>query len=161
MENHLSDGITLIDVVHSRGNKITKKFPDVIVTTKHTYEIDHKYIYTCTCDSCCREYGRNRKHDLNRFVCGSCQSKLMQTKPIPRSTTGKENKPNPFGAFVKEHFGNVKKENPGSPHKEVMKILSERYQNQKQSGGNTMEDPILLEDSESEVEELTSSLDVL
>jgi len=161
MESHSNDGTYFVNVIDSRGNKITKTFPDIVITTRHRYEIDHKYIYTCTNDSCCREYGRNKRLDLNRCACRSCHSKLMQTKPTPKSNTGKESKPNPFGTFVKEHFANLKKENPGSQHKEVMKIISERYHQQKLNGGKTVEDPILLEDSEEESNELGSSTDIV
>jgi len=152
---------SLFEVFDSRGSKISKIFPDIIVTTKHTYEIEHKYIYTCTNDSCCREYGRSKRIDVNRNACGSCHSKLMQTRPIPHATTRKEAKSNPFGNFVKEHFANVKKENPTSPHKDIMKILSDRYHGEKLNGGKTLGDPIVLEDSEGKVGELSESLDCL
>ena len=36
-------------------------------------------------------------------------------------------KPNRFAAYVKENFSSVRKAYPGTPHKEVMKILSANF----------------------------------
>jgi hypothetical protein len=70
--------------------------------------------------------------DLNKMGCGGCKSRLVQTKPVPKDMGGKENKANPFGMFVKDHFAVIKKENPGSPHKEIMRILSQKYRQGKE-----------------------------
>ena len=35
--------------------------------------------------------------------------------------------PTKFALYVKEHYGTTKREMSGKPHKEVMKVLSERF----------------------------------
>ena len=101
--------------------------------------------------------------ELNRHVCGACKSCLAQTKPAP-NTSGKENKPNLFGLFVKAHFAEVKRENPGKPHKDLMAILSKRYREQKTSGNEVSKEgiqAILIKDSDEEVDEMVTSLGIL
>jgi hypothetical protein len=78
------------------------------------------------------DFGRQRAMDLNKMGCGGCKSRLVQTKPVPKEMGGKENKANPFGMFVKDHFAAVKRENPGSPHKDIMGILSKKYRQAKE-----------------------------
>lgn len=85
-------------------------------------------MYTCSNASCGLDFGRQKKIDLNRLVCGACKSKLFQTK----GSVGKENRANPFGEFVKGHFAEVKSENPGCAHKEIMGILSRMYREDKE-----------------------------
>jgi predicted SprT family Zn-dependent metalloprotease len=146
-----------------RGMRITKEFPDILVTTKHTYEIEYKYTYTCTNSLCGLDFGRQKKLELNRHVCGACKSPLAQTKPIP-NTSGKENKPNSFGLFVKDDFARVKRENPGMAHKDIMATLSNRYREQKVSGAEVSQEgspTILVEDSDDDVVEVVTSLGIL
>ena len=53
------------------------------VTTKHSYDIDFKYIWHCT--GCMVEYKRHSKSiDPSRHRCGVCGEALQQIKPIPR-----------------------------------------------------------------------------
>ena len=154
--------VYLNELTH-RGTRITKQFPDILVTTKHTYEIDYKYAYTCTNSLCGQDFGRQKKLELSRHVCGACKSPLVQTEPAP-NTSGKENKTNPFGLFVKAHFAEVKRENSGKPHKDIMAILSNQYREQKSSGNEVSKDgiqAILIEDSEEEVDEMVTSLGIL
>ncbi|KFA53013.1 hypothetical protein S40293_05906 [Stachybotrys chartarum IBT 40293] len=95
----------------------------VQVTTKHSYEIDYKYVWQCT--ACRTEFKRHSKSiDPRRHRCGDCRSTLAQIKPKPRATKGQ---PSEYQAFVKQHMGTVRLENPGSPQKEVMKIVAERW----------------------------------
>jgi predicted SprT family Zn-dependent metalloprotease len=149
-----------------RGTRITKEFPDILVTTKHTYEIEYKYTYTCTNLLCGLDFGRQKKLELDRHVCGACKSRLLQTKPAP-TTYRKENKTNPFGKFVKDHFAGVKRENPGVSHKDIMTILSKRYHEQKNTineggeGSKRGSQTILVEDSDEEVDEMVISLGIL
>jgi hypothetical protein len=123
-------------------------------------------MYTCTNPLCGLDFGRQRKLDLKRLVCGGCKSCLTQTKPVPKTTSGKENKPNPFGMFVKEHFADIKEKNPGLPHKEIMRILSKQYREKKncvsdESSTNERETISLLEDSEDDIEEVVTSIGIL
>ncbi|KAJ5482893.1 hypothetical protein N7539_006339 [Penicillium diatomitis] len=59
------------------------------VTTKHSYEIDYKYVWHCT--ACGQEYRRHSKSiDTDRSRCGTCQGKLQQIKPKPRNVSPKK-----------------------------------------------------------------------
>ncbi|KGO37821.1 hypothetical protein PEX1_089220 [Penicillium expansum] len=57
----------------------------VEVTTKHTYEINHKYIWACKVQNCDFKVGRHSKSvDPKRQFCGLCRGVLEQIKPVPR-----------------------------------------------------------------------------
>ncbi|KAG4256436.1 hypothetical protein FPRO03_05384 [Fusarium proliferatum] len=115
--------------------KCSAKFGDrgIEVTTKHSYEIDFKYVWEC--EECGVEYKRHSKSiDTQRYKCGKCKGNLKQTKPVPRgAAAGKA--PSRYQAFVKEQMGVVRGENPGSPQKVVMKLIAEKWA--KQEGGKT------------------------
>ncbi|KAM0448613.1 hypothetical protein ACHAPV_010027 [Trichoderma viride] len=101
------------------------------VTTKHTYEIDFKYVWTCTACGC--EYKRHSKSiDLKRHRCGSCKAALEQTKPAPRqaSTAGKLSD---YQLFVREQMKIVRNENPDSQQKDVMKMIADKWAKAKTS----------------------------
>lgn len=101
---------------------------DITVTTKHSYEIDFKYVWTCT--ACCAQYKRHSKSiDPQRHRCGTCKSELKQTKPVPRGG-GKVTR---YQAFVKEQMTIVREENPGSPQKDVMRLIANKWT--KEGGG--------------------------
>ena len=115
------------------GAKVTKAFAHwgVEVTTKHAYQIDYKYVWSCTNDMCAREYKRHSKSiDPTKQTCGACRSSIVQVKPAPRKQGGKAG-PGTYAAFVKEHFATIKKEMAGAPHKAVMTALGQRYREQK------------------------------
>ncbi|KAF4502030.1 HMG box-containing [Fusarium agapanthi] len=115
--------------------KCSAKFADrgIEVTTKHSYEIDFKYVWEC--EECGVEYKRHSKSiDTKRSKCGKCKGNLKQIKPVPRgAAAGKA--PSRYQAFVKEQMGVVRGENPGSPQKVVMKLIAEKWA--KQEGGKT------------------------
>ena len=105
-------------------------------------------------------FGRQRKLDLTRMGCGKCKARLQQTKPVLKM---KENKANPFGMFVKENFASIRRDNPGSSHKEIMNILSKGYREhirQIHEIGNQKEKTIV-GNSDEEVEDMVTSLGVL
>jgi rRNA processing protein Gar1 len=108
-------------------------FPDILITRTHSYEVNHKYQFACANKQCGLTFGRQKRIDLTRKVCGRCKSPFIQTKPVTK-TNGKENKTNAFGMFVKERFADVKRCNPGSPHKDIMGILSKEYHKVKAEG---------------------------
>lgn len=113
------------------GAKVSKAFGDrgVEVTTKHSYAIDYKYIWTCT--SCSRDFKRQSKSiDPARHSCGVCKSKLVQTKPVPR-TGNVAVGPNEYQLFVKEHMKTIRQQNPGSPQKEIMGLVGKKYREYK------------------------------
>ncbi|KAJ5504130.1 hypothetical protein N7463_007004 [Penicillium fimorum] len=58
----------------------------VEVTTKHTYEINHKYVWACKVQGCDFKVGRHSKSvDPKRQFCGRCRGVLEQIKPVPRA----------------------------------------------------------------------------
>lgn len=105
--------------------KVTAVFGDrdIEVTTKHSYDIDFKYVWECT--MCGLEFKRHSKSiNPERHRCGACKSELKQTKPAPRATKSKESE---YQRFMKEQMRFVKEENPGSPQKDIMKIVASRW----------------------------------
>lgn len=92
------------------------------VTTKHTYDIDYKYVWACV--SCGAEFKRHSKSiDPSRHRCGTCKDVLKQIKPVPRGAA----KPSEYQAFVKEQMSIARNENPGSPQKDIMRIIAEKW----------------------------------
>lgn len=101
----------------------------VVVTTKHTYDIDFKYVWTCA--ACASEYKRHsRSIDPARHRCGTCKGELKQTRPAPRGAAAK---PSEYQVFMKEQMKLVRKETPGCPQKEVMRIVAERWAKKRES----------------------------
>jgi hypothetical protein len=159
------DGLSVLSRANTRASKIMAAFPDILITRTHSYEVNHKYQFVCSNQLCGVTFGRQRKMDLTRKVCGRCKSTFVQTKPVPRESG--ENKTNAFGLFVKERFAEVRKSNPGSPHKEIMGILSKKYREEK--NGDVRKNAVTAKreveiieiESEDEVEEVINLLDVL
>ncbi|KAH7369938.1 SprT-like family-domain-containing protein [Rhexocercosporidium sp. MPI-PUGE-AT-0058] len=108
--------------------KCSRHFGDrgIEVTTKHSYAIDYKYVWECT--KCGIEFKRHSKSiDPARHQCGSCKSKLVQTKPVPRANAGTV-KVSEYQLFVKENMKRLREENPGSPQKDIMGLVGKEYQ---------------------------------
>lgn len=60
------------------------------VTTKHSYEIEYKYVWECV--GCAQTFGRHSKSiDPGRQRCGGCKGRLEQIKPKPRNVSPKKN----------------------------------------------------------------------
>jgi predicted SprT family Zn-dependent metalloprotease len=119
--------------------KCSQQFGDrgIHVTTKHSYDIDYKYIWECT--NCSTEFKRHSKSiDPLKHQCGSCKSKLVQTKPVPRANAVV----NEYQLFVKENMRKVKEQNPGSPQKQIMTIVGRMYQEHKASKLGAMEEKV-------------------
>ncbi|PHH71668.1 hypothetical protein CDD82_6383 [Ophiocordyceps australis] len=101
------------------------------VTTRHTYDIDFKYVWRCT--TCGYEYKRHsRSIKPGRHGCGNCKGTLEQIKPVPRvakggATGSATGNPNQYQTFMKKHMKIVRSENPGSPQKDLMKMVAERW----------------------------------
>ncbi|KAI1619851.1 SprT-like family-domain-containing protein [Exophiala viscosa] len=80
----------------------------VEVTTKHSYVINHKYLWVCVGreqtpamnflnindeDGCGAEYGRHSKSiDPDKHRCGKCKGKLVQVRPKPRASPVKKSR---------------------------------------------------------------------
>jgi predicted SprT family Zn-dependent metalloprotease len=110
--------------------KCSQQFGDrgIHVTTKHSYDIDYKYAWECT--NCGTEFKRHSKSiDPLKHQCGSCKSKLVQTKPVPRPNAVV----NEYQLFVKENMRKAKEQNPGSPQKQIMTMVGRMYQEHKAS----------------------------
>ncbi|KAL2415410.1 hypothetical protein ABEF95_001924 [Exophiala dermatitidis] len=82
---------------------------DVQVTTKHSYVINHKYLWVCVGrpertavmdylnlgseGGCGAEYGRHSKSiDVEKHRCGKCKGRLVQVRPIPRASPRKKSR---------------------------------------------------------------------
>lgn len=101
------------------------------VTTKHSYEIDFKYVWQC--EGCGMEYKRHSKSvNPERHRCGGCKGLLKQTKPVPRGSAktadGVTKKaPTEYQLFMKEEMKRVREQNPGSPQKDIMKLVAGKW----------------------------------
>ena len=97
------------------GRRATDAFKHlgVEVTTKHSYQIEYKYVWECV--GCGYEFKRHSKSvDPERHSCGKCKGRLAQTKPKPRLAAGgkagaAEKGKGEYQVFVKENFARVKK----------------------------------------------------
>jgi predicted SprT family Zn-dependent metalloprotease len=114
----------------------------VHVTTKHSYEIEYKYLWRCSGEDCDQEFQRHsRSIDVKRHKCGRCKSTLVQIRPVPRGSaaagasggTGNEAAAKGgYAAYVKKHFAEVKAGLPaGSNQKDVMVALGQKYRAEK------------------------------
>ena len=123
------------------GRKATAAFAarGVEVTTKHSYEIDYKYVWRCDDEGCNTEFKRHSKSvDVKRHTCGKCRGKLVQIKPVPRgggtsANAGGETAVGGYAGFVKTHFAIAKRELPrGASQKEIMEAVGRKYRAEKQ-----------------------------
>ncbi|CAK1359120.1 unnamed protein product [Cercospora beticola] len=145
----------------SWGRKCSQAFKDrgIEVTTKHSYEIEYKYVWKCVEeDECGMEFKRHSKSiDPKRHRCGGCKGNLVQVKPVPRGGAvkaaggkveggeagQKKSAPqvNGYAAYVKQHFASLKKSlPPGTSHKEVMEALGRQYRAEKAAAGTKTAD---------------------
>ncbi|MCJ1392393.1 hypothetical protein MMC18_005260 [Xylographa bjoerkii] len=105
----------------------------ITVTTKHTYAITYKYIWGCTV--CGVEFKRHSKSiDPARHTCGSCKGKLVQVQPAPRGGNEGDGKKvvSGYQAYVKEHYGRIKRENAAMGMGEIMGVLGRGYREEKE-----------------------------
>ncbi|CAH0050107.1 unnamed protein product [Clonostachys solani] len=123
--------------------KCSRVFSDrgIKVTTKHTYEIDFKYIWECS--SCAATYKRHSKSiNPSKHRCGTCKSELKQIKPVPRATS----KPSEYQNFLKLNMKIVKEQNPNVPQKEIMKMVAEMWAQKSRSKPDQQEECKTVED---------------
>jgi predicted SprT family Zn-dependent metalloprotease len=141
------------------GAKCTAAFASrgVHVTTKHSYQIDYKYVWRCSTEGCWAEFKRHSKSiDPLRHTCGSCKGKLLQIKPVPRGSAVPGGKVGGYAGFVKQHYADVKKSLPaGSTQKEVMEAVGRKYREEKERKAAEATTP------KSGVDDLTQALDVV
>ncbi|KAJ3057163.1 hypothetical protein HK097_011168 [Rhizophlyctis rosea] len=116
------------DVFKYWGFRAMEVYPDVEVTTCHSYEINYKYTYVCTNDLCGNSYGRHsRSINTDQSGCGKCKSRLTLVEPARVKKDGTPYKENRYNLFVKEHFKTVKAENPDWDNGTVLKSLAARF----------------------------------
>ena len=114
------------------------------ISTKHSYELEWKYIWRCI------EHG----HELHRarntidpkiHTCGKCRGRLEQIKPKPRAgNKGKAGKKadgvgkattGSYQAFVRANFQRVKQEYPAWGFGEIAVEMGRRYRAGKKTAG--------------------------
>lgn len=125
------------------GRKCTDAFGarGVEVTTKHSYQIEYKFVWQCTNEECGAEFKRHSKSiDPTRTVCGSCTSQILQIRPVPRKDGMAAGVKNGYAGFVKANFAEVKKGMPGASQREVMEAVARKYRLEKAAKANVPAD---------------------
>ncbi|KAK7990541.1 hypothetical protein PG990_014821 [Apiospora arundinis] len=123
------------------GARCSRVFGDrgIVVTTKHNYEIEYKYIWRCV--ECLTEVQRHSKSvDPVKHRCGRCKGVLQQVKPVPRGSAAagkagesgpggekKEKKVSAYQEFTGQQMKALKAENKDMTFKEMMAIVSTRW----------------------------------
>ncbi|KIW28570.1 uncharacterized protein PV07_08224 [Cladophialophora immunda] len=102
---------------HLRATDV-ESWRNVQVTTKHSYAINHKYLWVCVGrkersaamdllnldeeEGCGAEYGRHSKSvDVEKHRCGKCKGRLVQVRPKPRASPVKKGTKATNGAALK------------------------------------------------------------
>jgi hypothetical protein len=116
------------------------KYPQLNITTCHSYEITYKYQYQCLNSWCGKIYGRQSKSiDTSKSGCGVCGAHLHL---IPKlkidGTPAKTKTPSKFALFVKANFASVKAINSTLDHKGIMSKLSELYAQQQSAATDSL-----------------------
>ena len=137
---HHENSLNQLSLISPRAKKTSRLFAsrNINVTTKHSYDIAYKYVWTCTNRACETEFKRHSKSiDPARHTCGKCRSKITQTKPVPRPCgSGLQAKKSEYQVYVKEHLGRLRRENPGLEMGEVMRLVGEAYRTEKRRKAN-------------------------
>ncbi|KAL7273647.1 hypothetical protein RUND412_003489 [Rhizina undulata] len=111
------------------GAKCTRAFShlNVHVTTTHSYNIEWKYKWQCQNASCGTIYKRHSASiDPKKHKCGVCPGGvLVQTHPSAKE----KRPPTEYQIFMKENYAKIKAANPGTPQKEIMKLVGTAYRN--------------------------------
>lgn len=158
------------------GRICGKVFKDrgIVVTTKHSYDIEYKYIWKCT--DCTWEVKRHSKSvDVNQHRCGSCKGRLLQIKPTPRNQsptpskpgTDRENgekpakmtvkkQPSMWQQFFAKESKSLAQTNKGLPAKERMAIISAKWRSLSKE-----EKEGKVQTAQTEVKELQSAVEIL
>ncbi|XP_075235108.1 uncharacterized protein LOC142332540 isoform X1 [Lycorma delicatula] len=140
------------------ATKAMERFPELPTIKRcHDYDIKTKYTYRCT--GCGYSFGRHsRSLDTERKRCGYCYGKfelLVNIKgkiegngrgggTLASSTISDANVRTPkpvtgFALFVKNNYSEIKKTNNSLQHKDVMKLLGQKFAHFKLSQNNDKE----------------------
>lgn len=131
------------------------------VTTKHSYEIEYKYVWECTEQGCSTLFKRHSKSiDVQRHRCGACKGVLVQIKPVPRGK-GAGKGENEYQLFVKENMKKIREEYPGSPQKDIMGLVGKRYQEYKATKAAKAGENLDSKEGTPELEVVSRKLDFL
>jgi len=124
------------------AKKAMNTYPGTNVSTCHAYAIHTPFKWKCTQTWCEQEYGRHSKSiDIEKKRCGLCAGRLefmgkFTSDGVLVKGSNVEKKPTGFSKFVKENFGDVKKElGAKTPHKKIMEKLSEKWNDNKNDEG--------------------------
>lgn len=113
------------------AHAVMKHYPEVEITTCHSYDIHRPFKFQCSNAQCAHIYGRHSKNgiDITKQACGKCRCTLMYLGKFDNDGTAvKERKATAFSLFVKENFARVKSSAPkGASHGDIMRQLSELY----------------------------------
>lgn len=117
-------------VFKSWAAKVMRRFPDVEVTTKHSYKIAYKFQWRCSNDACGHVYGRHSKSiDPACHRCGKCKGTLI---PIDRNnnptTPGKLSL---YTEFVRANLKSIKTQHPELTHAQLMARVSQAWNDHK------------------------------
>ncbi|KAI1454633.1 SprT-like family-domain-containing protein [Annulohypoxylon moriforme] len=126
------------------GERCGRAFADrgIVVTTKHNYEIEYKYIWECqACHNLIKRHSRSVK--VESQSCGRCRGALKQVKPIPRGGGGTstptngtsagdgpgtaKKKPTPWNEFLSVEMKALSQSNPGMAFKDKMATVSAKW----------------------------------
>ena len=110
-----------------------RRLPSLSISTCHTYAIYYPWRYRCSSPHCGQEVGRHTDSlDVDASRCGRCGGRLVRLGKFARDGTPvavREVKG--FAAFVKAQQARVRAENPGTPQRAVMGLLSAEWKRQR------------------------------
>ncbi|XXH01183.1 hypothetical protein Hte_007537 [Hypoxylon texense] len=118
----------------------------IVVTTKHNYEIQYKYIWKCAdCTGEVRRHSKSVNTEIHR--CATCKGRLLQIKPTPRNrspspintdtdpetgkkqatTTGKKKQQSAWQQYMAREMKSLTQTNKGMPLKDRMAVVSAKW----------------------------------
>lgn len=117
-------------VFKAHAARAMQVFPELDITTCHSYAIDYKHRWQC--QSCRHVFGRHSKSiDPAKHACGRCSGRLTALFQLKADgTPARPRAPNAFATFVKTNYRTVQTTAPGQSHGDIMKLLSQRFKAQ-------------------------------
>ena len=114
------------------GRRAMNKFPGVVVTTTHSYEIQFKFFYTCS--GCGYMYKRQSNSlDVEKLGCGKCRGRLFAS--TEDGTPKKARPPSAYQIFIRDNSAAVRdrlsRKNPNISQPEVMRECARLWKERK------------------------------
>ncbi|BGP37544.1 hypothetical protein JCM10450v2_001459 [Rhodotorula kratochvilovae] len=108
--------------------------PDIEVTTTHSYEIAYRFRWQCVSATCGKIFGRH-SNSVNPATHGCpCGARLVAldkdgvAKPAPAAGSAETpRKKSKWQEFMQVESPRVRRDNPGLPQSEVLKLVAERW----------------------------------